>query len=80
VGVVGYNDGETGNLDLVGDVIRQGFMVGNTFVATSYVDNTDPANPVHTFKGRMVLGDGHTVESLDDIKAQDGAKGDKGDT
>ena len=79
VGVVGYNDGETGNLDLVGDVIRQGFMVGNTFVATSYVDNTDPANPVHIFKGRMVLGDGHTVESLDDIKAQDGAKGDKGD-
>ncbi|KPZ65650.1 hypothetical protein AN392_01198 [Pseudoalteromonas sp. P1-16-1b] len=72
VGVVGYNDGQVGNLDLVGDVIRQGFMVGNTFVPTSYLDNTDPANPVHNFKGRLILGDGHTVESLEDIKAQDG--------
>ncbi|WP_368484784.1 phage tail protein [Pseudoalteromonas sp. SD03] len=72
VGVVGYNDGKVGNLDLVGDVIRQGFMVGNTFVPTSYLDNTDPANPVHNFKGRLILGDGHTVESLEDIKAQDG--------
>ncbi len=75
VGVVGYNDGQVGNLDLVGDVIRQGVMVGNTFVPTSYIDNTDPANPVQVFKGRMVLGDGHTVESLEDIKAQDGQDG-----
>lgn len=72
VGVVGYNDGQVGNLDLVGDVIRQGFMVGNAFVPTSYLDNTDPANPVHNFKGRLILGDGHTVESLEDIKAQEG--------
>lgn len=82
VGVVGYNDGQIGNLDLVGDVIRQGAMVGNTFVPTSYVDNTDPAKPLHVIRGRLELGDGHVVTSLDDIKAQDGqpgAKGDKGD-
>ncbi|MFK3873041.1 hypothetical protein, partial [Pseudoalteromonas rhizosphaerae] len=75
VGVVGYNDGEVGNLDLVGDVIRQGVMVGDTFVPTSYVDNSDPLNPVHIFKGRLILGDGHQVNSLDDIKAQDGVNG-----
>jgi len=73
VGVVGYNDGQVGNLDLVGDVIRQGVMVGNTFVPTSYIDNTDPANPVQVFKGRMELGDGYTVNSVEDIKAQDGS-------
>tara|TARA_R110000851_G_scaffold158526_2_gene301589 strand:+ start:8678 stop:13669 length:4992 start_codon:yes stop_codon:yes gene_type:complete len=79
VGVVGYNDGQIGNLDLVGDVIRQGAMVGNTFVPTSYVDNTDPAKPLHVIRGRLELGDGHVVTSLDDIKAQDGQPGAKGD-
>ncbi|MBB1419938.1 hypothetical protein H5187_22150, partial [Pseudoalteromonas sp. SG44-1] len=74
-GVAGYNDGEIASLDLVGDIIRQGVMVGDTFVPTSYVDNSDPLNPVHIFKGRLVLGDGHQVSSLDDIKAQDGADG-----
>lgn len=77
-GIAGYNDGEIASLDLVGDVIRQGVMVGNTFVPTSYVDNSDPLNPVHVFKGRLVLGDGHQVSSLDDIKAQDGADGKDG--
>lgn len=80
VGVVGYNDGETGNLDLVGDVIRQGVMVGNTFVPTSYIDNTDPANPVHIFKGKMILGDNYAVESEADIRAKDGADGADGMT
>ncbi|MBB1291023.1 MULTISPECIES: hypothetical protein [unclassified Pseudoalteromonas] len=75
VSVAGYNDGETGNLDLVADVIRQGVMVGNTFVPTSYIDNTDPANPVHTFKGRMVLGDGTAIENAADIQAQAGGRG-----
>ncbi|WP_076921242.1 phage tail protein [Pseudoalteromonas sp. SK20] len=75
VGVVGYNDGQIGNLDLVGDVIRQGVMVGSTFIPTSYIDNTDPSNPVHIFKGRMELGDGHQINSLEDIKAQDGTRG-----
>ena len=75
VSVAGYNDGETGNLDLVADVIRQGVMVGNTFVPTSYIDNTDPANPVHTFKGRMVLGDGTAIESAADIQSQAGGRG-----
>ena len=78
VGVVGYNDGQIGNLDLVGDVIRQGAMVGNTFVPTSYVDNTDPAKPLHVIRGRLELGDGHVVTSLDDIKAQDGKPGERG--
>lgn len=75
VGVVGYNDGQVGNLDLVGDVIRQGVMVGSTFIPTSYVDNTDPANPVHVFKGKMVLGDGYSVSRVEDIRAQDGTRG-----
>ncbi|MDC9609972.1 hypothetical protein [Pseudoalteromonas sp. GABNS16H] len=75
VSVAGYNDGETGNLDLVADVIRHGVMVGETFVPTIYVDNTDPANPVQTVRGRMVLGDGYAVDSVDDIRAQDGADG-----
>lgn len=80
VGIAGYNDGEVGNLDLVGDVIRQGVMVNGTFVPTSYIDNSDPAKPVHTFKGRLVLGDGHAVNSLEDIKAQDGKDGADGIT
>ena len=78
VGVVGYNDGQVGNLDLVGDVIRQGVMVGNTFVPTSYIDNTDPANPVQVFKGRMELGDGYAVNGVEDIRAQDGDPGPRG--
>lgn len=78
VSVAGYNDGETGNLDLVADVIRHGVMVGDTFIPTIYVDNTDPTNPVHTFRGRMVLGDGYAVESVADIRAQDGAAGSPG--
>ena len=79
VSVAGYNDGETGNLDLVADVIRHGVMVGETFVPTIYVDNTDPANPVQTVRGRMVLGDGYAVESEGDIRAQDGEKGEQGE-
>ncbi|WP_149981152.1 fibronectin type III domain-containing protein [Pseudoalteromonas rhizosphaerae] len=74
-GIAGYNDGEIASIDLVGDVIRQGVMVGDTFVPTSYVDNTDPQNPQHVIRGRLVLGDGHQVNTLDDIKAQDGADG-----
>lgn len=72
-GVAGYNDGEIANLDLVGDVIRQGVMVGETFVPTSYVDNSDPMNPVHTFKGKMILGDDYEVQSEEDIRAKDGS-------
>ena len=75
VSVAGYNDGETGNLDLVADVIRQGVMVGNTFVPTIYLDNTDPANPVQTVRGRMILGDGTTLASAADIKANSGSRG-----
>jgi len=74
-GIAGYNDGDIASLDFIGDVIRQGVMVGNTFVPTSYVDNTDPANPVHTFKGRMVLGDGTAIESASDIQANSGVRG-----
>ena len=77
-GIAGYNDGDIASLDFIGDVIRQGAMVGNTFVPTSYVDNTDPSNPQHVIKGRLVLGDGHTVSNLDDIKAQDGQNGKNG--
>ena len=70
--------GETGNLDLVADVIRHGVMVGENFVPTIYVDNTDPANPVQTVRGRMVLGDGYAVDSVNDIRAQDGKDGKDG--
>ncbi|KID56842.1 hypothetical protein JF50_13160 [Pseudoalteromonas luteoviolacea] len=85
-GVVGLNDGQIGNLDLVGDVIRQGVMVGETFVPTSYIDNRDPQNPVHVFRGRLELGD-FVIDSEQDIRGLDGkdgqdglpgAKGDKG--
>jgi hypothetical protein len=80
VGVAGYNDGEIANLDLVGDVIRQGIMVNDEFVPTSYVDNiTDPKNPVHVFKGRMILGDGFTVDKEEDIRGLDGAQGPQGE-
>ncbi|ATG77659.1 phage tail protein [Pseudoalteromonas sp. 1_2015MBL_MicDiv] len=74
-GIAGYNDGELANLDFIGDIIRQGAMVDGHFVPTSYVDNTDPTKPQHVIKGRLVLGDGHSVSSLDDIKAQDGQNG-----
>ncbi|CAM3686961.1 hypothetical protein PMAG_a0396 [Pseudoalteromonas mariniglutinosa NCIMB 1770] len=77
-GIAGYNDGEIASLDLVGDIIRQGAMVNNTFVPTSYVDNSDPLNPQHVIRGRLVLGDGHQVQTLDDIKAQDGEDGKDG--
>jgi len=75
VSVAGYNDGETSNLDLVADVIRQGVMVNGVFVPTIYLDQTDPANPVQTVRGRMVLGDGTTIESAADIQAQAGGRG-----
>ena len=71
-GIAGYNDGDIASLDFIGDVIRQGAMVGNTFVPTSYVDNSDPLNPIQRIKGILELGDGHTVASLEDIRAQDG--------
>ncbi|TMP19079.1 hypothetical protein CWC02_08405 [Pseudoalteromonas sp. S2721] len=75
VGIAGYNDGEVGNLDLVGDVIRQGVMIGNTFVPTVYIDNTDPANPVQTIRGRVILNDGYVVDGEAKIRALDGAPG-----
>ncbi|KZN69462.1 phage tail protein [Pseudoalteromonas luteoviolacea] len=78
-GVVGLNDGQIGNLDLVGDVIRQGVMVGESFIPTSYIDNRDPANPVHVFRGRLELGD-FVVESEDDIRGLDGKDGLHGET
>ena len=71
-GIAGYNDGDIASLDFIGDVIRQGAMVGTTFVPTSYVDNSDPLNPIQRIKGILELGDGHTVASLEDIRAQDG--------
>jgi len=74
-GIAGYNDGVLASLDVVGDIIRQGAMVNGTFVPTSYVDNSDPLNPQHVIRGRLVLGDGHEVKNLEDIKAQDGANG-----
>jgi len=74
-GIAGYNDGDLANLDFIGDIIRQGAMVDGLFVPTSYVDNTDPLKPQHVIRGRLELGDGHTVTSLDDIKAQDGDNG-----
>ncbi|CAI86629.1 phage tail protein [Pseudoalteromonas translucida] len=75
VGIAGYNDGEVGNLDLIANVIRQGVMVNGTFVPTIYLDNSDRLNPVQTFRGRLVLSDGHQVSTLNDIKAQDGKDG-----
>ncbi|MBQ4814245.1 hypothetical protein J8M20_22955 [Pseudoalteromonas luteoviolacea] len=76
-GVVGLNDGQIGNLDLIGDVIRQGVMVGESFIPTSYIDNRDPANPVHVFRGRLELGD-FVVESEEDIRGLDGRNGKDG--
>ncbi|KZN39852.1 phage tail protein [Pseudoalteromonas luteoviolacea] len=73
-GIVGLNDGQIGNLDLVGDVIRQGVMVGESFIPTSYIDNRDPQNPVHVFRGRLELGN-FVVESEDDIRGLDGKDG-----
>ncbi|AOT08264.1 phage tail protein [Pseudoalteromonas luteoviolacea] len=73
-GVVGLNDGQIGNLDLVGDVIRQGVQVGETFIPTSFIDNRDPQNPVHVFRGRLELGD-FVVESEDSIRGLDGKDG-----
>ncbi|MFT6789642.1 MAG: hypothetical protein ACJAVX_003024 [Pseudoalteromonas rhizosphaerae] len=77
-GIAGYNDGEIASLDIVGDIIRQGAMVDGTFVPTSYVDNSDPLNPQHVMRGRLILGDGHEVKNLEDIKAQDGKDGKDG--
>jgi len=77
-GIAGYNDGDIASLDFIGDVIRQGAMVGTTFVPTSYVDNSDPLNPIQRIKGILELGDGHTVASLEDIRAQDGTNGNRG--
>lgn len=75
--VAGYSNGNVSSIDMTADVIRQGVMVGNTFVPTSYVDNSDPLNPVHVFRGRLELGD-YTVERLEDIRAQDGKDGANG--
>tara|TARA_Y100000310_G_scaffold345868_1_gene472066 strand:+ start:31944 stop:38330 length:6387 start_codon:yes stop_codon:yes gene_type:complete len=75
VGIAGYNDGEVGSLDLVGDVIRQGVMIGNTFVPTVYIDNTDPDNPVQTMRGRVILNDGYVVDGEENIRALDGQDG-----
>ena len=71
-GIAGYNDGDIASLDLVGDVLRQGAMVGETYVPVSVMDLTDPLNPKLRIKASLELGDGHTVNTLDDIKAQDG--------
>ncbi|MBQ4840046.1 phage tail protein, partial [Pseudoalteromonas luteoviolacea] len=76
-GVVGLNDGQIGNLDLVGDVIRQGVQVGDTFIPTSFIDNRDPSNPVHVFRGRLELGD-FVVASESDIRGLDGQDGQNG--
>ena len=80
VSIAGYNDGQTGNIDIGADLLRFGVVVDGQFIPTSYIDNTDPIQPVHVFRGRLELGDGHRVSTLDDIKAQDGADGKDGYT
>ncbi|PCK30464.1 hypothetical protein [Pseudoalteromonas piscicida] len=77
VSIAGYNDGDVGSIDLAADIIRQGVMIGNTFVPTSYVDNADPEKPVHVFRGRLVLGN-YVVESEQDIRGLDGERGPQG--
>lgn len=74
VGVVGLNDGEIGSIDIAGDVIRQGAYVDGKFVPTSWLDNSDPANPQQVIRGRLQLGD-HVVRSIEDIRALDGKDG-----
>lgn len=74
VSVAGYNDGETGNLDLAADVIRHGVIINDVFVPTFYLDNTDPSKPVQTLRGKMILGDNTLITSAQDIQNTVGSR------
>ena len=79
-GFVNNNDGEVGKFDIISDVFRVGTVLsdGSTFIPSLYLDQTDAANPVMVFKGRLELGDGTNVDNIDDIRANDGSNGNRG--
>ncbi|MGF1775908.1 phage tail tip protein J-related protein [Vibrio nomapromontoriensis] len=75
-GFVSNNDGTSTQLDFIAQHTRMGVLdEQGQFVPLFYLNSQ--TNTL-TLKAQLILTDGHTVESLDDIKAQDGAPGKDG--
>ncbi|ALR15275.1 hypothetical protein [Vibrio natriegens] len=71
-GMYNTNDGQQSQLDFIADQVRLGALENGAFLPLMYLDNTGRQMVVY---GRMILGDGYQVGSVDDIRAQDGADG-----
>ncbi|MGX5913956.1 phage tail protein [Aliidiomarina sp. Khilg15.8] len=75
-GFINTNTGETSQLDLVAALTRIGDVdAQGNFVPLLALNAT---KGVLDIKARLVLEDGHAVETLDDIRAQDGPPGPPG--
>lgn len=71
-GMLNANNGQESQLDFIADHTRFGVLENGAFLPLMYLDNTGQKMVVY---GRMILGDGYQVESVDDIRAQDGEDG-----
>jgi hypothetical protein len=79
-GFLNSNDGNVSNFDIMSDVFRIGTVLadGVTFAPNLYLDQTNPDSPVMVFRGRLELGDGTSVQDIEDIRANDGTNGTNG--
>ncbi|EJG1710615.1 hypothetical protein CDB79_RS18715 [Vibrio parahaemolyticus] len=71
-GLLNANNGQESQLDFIADHARFGVVENGAFLPLMYLDNTGRQMVVY---GRMILGDGYQVGSVDDIRAQDGMNG-----
>ncbi|KYN90557.1 hypothetical protein ATY35_09710 [Vibrio cidicii] len=71
-GMVNTNTGEQSSLDFLANHARFGIMENGQFIPLMHLDSTGRKLRVY---GQMILGDGYLVDSVADIRAQDGKDG-----
>ncbi|MCL4409538.1 MAG: collagen-like protein, partial [Gammaproteobacteria bacterium] len=75
-GYVNTNTGKTSNIDLIAATTRIGNVdQQGTFTPLFWLDTEENLLAI---KCRLVLGDGHEVRNIDDIRGEDGAPGEPG--
>lgn len=72
-GLVNTNDGTTTSLDLIAEHFRVGDQdASGNFIPTLYIDSTSKKM---VFKGHLILDDGQTISSRDELKGENGVDG-----
>lgn len=72
-GVVNTNTGETSQLDMIAALTR----IGDIDEDGNYIPllSLDAVKRILNIRAQLILGDGHTVSTIDDIRAEDGKDG-----